>query len=161
MELSLDSAVTQLLGELSAAQDELLDVLARKGQCLARADLEGLAALGEREQALLARLEAIHRDRAAILERARLEGLPAENLRCLAAALPAAAQPGLVDEIRRASGRSRLLQHHSLTNWVLAQRALIHLSQMLEIIATGGQQRPTYGKGASSAATGALMDQAV
>ena len=40
----------------------------------------------------------------------------------------------------------RLLQHHSLTNWVLVQRTLIHLSQVLEIIATGGRLKPTYGK---------------
>ncbi|MCU0373434.1 MAG: hypothetical protein MUE56_09370, partial [Ignavibacteria bacterium] len=29
----------------------------------------------------------------------------------------------------------RLLQHQSLTNWVLAQRSMLHLSQLLEIIA--------------------------
>jgi hypothetical protein len=42
---------------------------------------------------------------------------------------------------------------------VLAQRTLIHLSQMLEIIATGGQMQPTYGKKESVGASGALVDQ--
>jgi hypothetical protein len=53
----------------------------------------------------------------------------------------------------------RLLQHHSLTNWVLAQRSLLHITQLLEIVATGGRLQPTYGKGASSHARGALVDQ--
>jgi len=53
-----------------------------------------------------------------------------------------------------------LLQHHSLVNWVVIQRTLLHLSQMLEIIATGGRLQPTYGKGESSTASGTLMDWA-
>ena len=43
----------------------------------------------------------------------------------------------------------------------LVQRALIHLSQMLEIIATGGQMQPTYEKKDSVEASGALVDRAV
>jgi hypothetical protein len=44
---------------------------------------------------------------------------------------------------------------------VVVQRTLIHLSQMLEIIATGGQMQPTYGKKESVQARGALVDRAV
>jgi hypothetical protein len=46
--------------------------------------------------------------------------------------------------IREAAERSRLLQHQCLTNWVLVQRTLLHLSQLIEIIATGGRLQPTY-----------------
>ena len=63
-------------------------------------------------------------------------------------------QPG-----RRLTGRMDLLQHHSLANWVLAQRSLLHISQLLEIIATGGRLRPTYGKSEPVLARGALVDQ--
>jgi hypothetical protein len=63
-----------------------------------------------------------------------------------------------VDEARR---RARLLQHQSLTNWVLVQRTLLHLSHVVEIIATGGRMQPTYGKGAPVSAGGILVDQAV
>ena len=62
--------------------------------------------------------------------------------------------------MREATARMRLLQHHSLTNWVLVQRTLIHLSQMLEIIATGGRLKPTYGKDDSVNSGGFLVDQA-
>jgi hypothetical protein len=62
--------------------------------------------------------------------------------------------------MREAADRSRLLQHQSLTNWVLVQRTLLHLSQMIEIIATGGRPKPTYEKGPGSNSGGALVDRA-
>ncbi|MHC4407137.1 MAG: hypothetical protein ACYTG0_46590, partial [Planctomycetota bacterium] len=61
--------------------------------------------------------------------------------------------------VHEATGRARLLQHQSLTNWVVVQRTLIHLSQMLEIIATGGQKQPTYGKEELVEPHGALVDR--
>ena len=65
----------------------------------------------------------------------------------------------LAQEIDDSSTRMRLLQHQSLTNWVLAQRSILHLSQLLEIIATGGRLQPTYGRDESSASSGALVDR--
>ena len=67
----------------------------------------------------------------------------------------------LGEQVKDASAKMLLLRHQSLTNWVLAQRALVHLSQMIEIIATGGRMQPTYGNGAPSFATGNLVDHAV
>jgi hypothetical protein len=61
--------------------------------------------------------------------------------------------PAAIDEAR---SRTRLLQHQSLTNWVIIQRTLLHLSQVIEIIATGGRMQPTYDK---NPARGALVDQ--
>jgi hypothetical protein len=62
--------------------------------------------------------------------------------------------------IREATNRTRLLQHQSLTNWVLVQRSLLHLSQLIEIIATGGRLKPTYGNGSDRQSSGALVDRA-
>jgi hypothetical protein len=53
----------------------------------------------------------------------------------------------------------RLLQHQSLANWVLAQRSLLHVSQLIEIIATGGRMQPTYGDKESVHARGSLVNQ--
>jgi hypothetical protein len=53
----------------------------------------------------------------------------------------------------------RLLQHQSLANWVLAQRVMLHLSQLLEIFATGGRLQPTYGRGEMPTSSGALVDR--
>ena len=52
----------------------------------------------------------------------------------------------------------RRLQLEHLKNWVIAQKSLLHVSQILEIVATGGKIQPTYGKSESSA-RGALVDQ--
>ncbi len=49
----------------------------------------------------------------------------------------------------------------TITNWVVAQRTLIHLSQLLEIIATGGRMKPTYGKEEAEHTTGGLVNQVV
>jgi hypothetical protein len=51
-----------------------------------------------------------------------------------------------------------LLRHQSLVNWVLVQRHLIYLSQLLEIIATGGRLEPTYEKEGTLSAHGGLVD---
>lgn len=161
METAWESELAEFLTDLSAVQDESLEVLTRKRQLLVAADTEGMAQVAQREQVLIERLQGCLRRRAELLSRAADEGLPSENIRSLATALPNADRAKLTDQVNQAAARARLLEHHSLTNWVVVQRTLIHLSQMLEIIATGGQMQPTYEKGESANASGALVDRAV
>ena len=160
MESAWESELASFLTELSAVQDESLEILTQKRELLVAADVDGLAEVTRREQGLIERLQGCLERRAKLLERAGQEGLPSESIRSLAAALPDGEKKELTDQLNEATGRTRLLRHHSLTNWVLVQRTLIHLSQMLEIIATGGQMRPTYGKEESVDARGALVDRA-
>jgi hypothetical protein len=94
------------------------------------------------------------------LQQAATQGLPSDSIRSLSLALPQGRRGRVLDDIDQAAERSRLLQNQSLTNWVLMQRTLLHLSQMIEIIATGGQPMPTYGNGALHTKSGALVDQA-
>jgi len=156
-----DTDLAAYLQDLSAVQDKTLDVLVRKRQMLVEADTEGLAALGEEEAGLVKDLQACLDRREELLGRARQEGLRAESLRSLSAQLPSRASNDLSYQVRLASHRARLLQHHSLTNWVLVQKTLIHLSQLLEIIATGGRLQPTYSRDDSIRASGALVDREV
>jgi hypothetical protein len=156
-----EAALAELLSELSAVQHELLELLSEKRNLLIKTDLEGLASTGSREQQLVAKLEACHHHRSRLLELAAAEGLPCNNLHTLAAALPSEDRRDLQHQIAEAQARSRLLHHQSLTNWVLVQRNLIHLSQMLEFIATGGRAQPTYTRNGAQQASGALVDQAV
>ena len=65
----------------------------------------------------------------------------------------------LGQQVKQSAARMRLLQHHSLANWVLAQRSLLHVSQLLEIVATGGRLQPTYGDTESVHAGGGLVNQ--
>jgi flagellar biosynthesis/type III secretory pathway chaperone len=156
----MHSELASLLAELSAIQTDLLGVLTDKRQRLLTSDTAAMESLREKEAELIGRLQACQERRQALLAQAAAEGLPANDLTSLADALPATERTALSPRIREAAARMRLLQHHSLTNWVLVQRTLIHLSQVLEIIATGGRLKPTYGKGDSVDSGGVLVDQA-
>lgn len=161
METNWEQELAALLGELSSVQDDLLALLAEKHRVLVRAEPPELAELQRREEQIVLRLQACHDRRGELLERARLEGLPSDSVRSLTETLPGEERGQLRGRIRDAAARGRLLRHQSLTHWLLAQRTLIHLAQMLEIIATGGRTQPTYGRGSPSPASGALVDQAV
>lgn len=153
--------LASLLQDLSQVQDELLDVLSRKRQMMADGDQRGMSELQSTEQQLCDQLEHCHARRAELLRTAAEQGLESESLGGLASMLKSPERGGLRKEVKRVSARMRLLQHHSLANWVLAQKALLHLSQMLEIIATGGRLQPTYGKRGGLDARGSLVDQEV
>jgi hypothetical protein len=155
-----EAEIGALLTELADVQTALLAVLNEKRQRLASSDHAALAAMAVREQQLLDRLQACHDRRQQLLARAGGEGLPADSIRSLSDRLPDESRGRVQAVIREAADRSRLLQHQSLTNWVLVQRSLLHLSQMIEIIATGGRPKPTYGKGSDRAPSGALVDRA-
>jgi flagellar biosynthesis/type III secretory pathway chaperone len=160
MEALWEEDLAGLLRKLSAVQGDLLEVLAEKHQALAEADLSRMAAVQEREQQMIVRLQECQQQRSEMLNRAAEDGRPAESIRALTASLPRAGRQQLDAQVQQATAQSRLLQHQSLTNWVLAQRSVLHLSQMLEIIATGGQLRPTYGRENSHNPGGSLVDQA-
>ncbi len=160
METGWDSRLAKFLTDLLSVQDETLEVLGRKREALVAADAEELATLSQQEEKLIEKLQQCLQTRQAMLERAAAEGLPSDSLRSLTHALPRDRREGLPSQLKAVSARSRLLQHRGITNWVLAQRTLIHLSQMLEILATGGRLRPTYDKGGSTAASGGLVDRA-
>ncbi len=177
METAWDSELASLMTDLLATQEETLSVLARKRELLLAGDGQGLALLDVEEERLVARLKGSLEHREQLLKLAAEQGLPHKNLQSLSESLPQnTIGRERRDQLKLARARARLLRHHGLTNWVVAQRTLIHLSQMLEIIATGGRLRPTYDKaqpaaqenrqhsGASSgqsvgASTGALVDQ--
>ena len=156
-----EAELAELLTDLAAVQDEMLDVLSRKRAAMAACSLEGMIELQPREEELCQRLQECSRRRASMLARARDEGLPHASIGKLAAAMPRPTRDKLGKQVKEASSRVRLLQHQSLTNWVLAQRTLLHLAQLLEIVATGGQWKPTYEKGGSAPARGALVDKQV
>jgi flagellar biosynthesis/type III secretory pathway chaperone len=151
--------ISGLLSTLSAVQSDLLALLGEKREALAAGEFQLMPAFTAREAELVARLEACHAQRQELLDAAAREGLPATSVATLAESLPIEDRGALSSSVEQARRQSRILQHHSLTNWVVVQRTLIHLSQMIEIIATGGRMRTTYGRGAQAASSGALVDQ--
>ena len=117
-----------------------------------------LASTSRYRAGLLERLRQCHDRRGELLAEAGREGLPDGSIRSLTAALPGAARETFAPHLQSAATQARLLQHQSLTNWVLVQRSILHLSQLLEIIATGGRPEPTYGKGNSATTRGSLVN---
>lgn len=165
---SWESDIAGLLTDLSEVQRDLLDILRHKRELLVASDEQALASVSERERRLIERLQACQQRRQDLLARAAEEGLPAGSIRSLSGALPNERRVRMQDDIAETQHRSRILQHECLTNWVLVQRTLLHLSQLIEIIATGGRMKPTYGNGADChghrpdiVVGGALVDRAV
>lgn len=154
----LESEIGCLLEDLASTQERLLELLQEKRALMVSGDLDGMAGIQHQEHALCDRLQACHDRRGELLAEAELRGLPSGSLRQLAQTLPDG-EGSFKEQIADASTRVQLLQHESLTNWVLAQRSLLHISQMLEIIATGGKIQPTYGMEGSVSSSGALVDQ--
>jgi hypothetical protein len=159
--INWESELAELLERLSAAQRDLLSLLVAKRTLIVQRDHNGLAALAEREGELAAELQACQQRRQELLAQADAQGLPGGSLAELNEALPKRTANTLRTPIDEARDRARLIRHECLTQWVAVQRTVLHLSQMLEIIATGGRSQPTYGKGRTAERGGALMDQAV
>jgi len=154
-----ENDLAALLADLSSVQQDLLDSLATKRERMRDQDAAALNAETERELDLANRLQACHSRRQELLERAKGEGLPHDSIRQLARVV-AGGDGKLPREAADLSHALRLLQHESLTNFVIAQRTWLHLAQLLEIIATGGRTRPTYSKGSSVYGRGSLVDEA-
>ncbi len=161
MDINWTSELAELLGRLSETQKQLLGLLAKKREFLMQRDHEGLAAMASEESLLCEELKSCHDQRQHLLEQAAIAGLPSDSIRSLATALPEEQSQTLRKPIDESIERTSLLRHESVTQWVVVQQTMLHLSQILEIIATGGQPQPTYGKGGSTENSGALMDQAV
>jgi len=157
--VSLERELVDFLGDLSTLQDELLAVLSDKRKVLSSGDLSGIAALQGREETLLVRLNDMQSRRECLLARAGDEGLPQQNLQRLASSIDHVAGTELAPLISAMNARTRILRGGAFTNWLLAHRTLLHLSQLVEIIATGGRMKPTYTTGESVHARGALLDR--
>ncbi len=155
-----EAEIAQLLDDLSAVQSELLELLDLRREYMVSGNNDGMNSLLPKEADLSARLQACQDRRLELLQLAKAQGLPGDSIQDLAHAVTDSKTSSLGKEAKSASSRMRLLQHNSLTNWVVAQQSLLHLSQLLEIIATGGRLQPTYGKDSPHKSGGALVDEA-
>ena len=161
MDINWESEIASLLGQLSGTQQRLLKLLENKRELLMKRDHMGLRELAPKEQQLCEELQACHERRKDLLEKAEQAGLPSDSMQSLAGTLPKDAKQNLKKTFTESKEQSHLLRHQSISQWVVVQRTLLHLSQMLEIVATGGQGQSTYGREGTSAPSGRLMDQAV
>lgn len=157
--VDLETEIGTLLDELSSVQSELLGVLSDKREALIRADVSRLTELQPREERLASRLAECQERRIALLAVAKEQGRPHDSIAKVAKTAGGGKHNKLGERVKETAARTRLLQHQSLANWVLAQRSLLHVSQLIEIIATGGRMQPTYGDKESVHARGSLVNQ--
>jgi hypothetical protein len=160
MTTAWESELAGFLSELSTVQEKTLEALVHKRDLLAQSDAQALAALGDEDEQLIAALQGCLDQRQRLLDQAKREGLPSANIQSLAKALPLGKKREIREQMRSAAHRARLLKHNSLVNWILVQKTLIHLSQLLQIIATGGRLQPTYQKDGPATTMGSLVDHA-
>ncbi|MHC2069691.1 flagellar export chaperone FlgN [Bremerella sp. T1] len=158
MPLDLENETATFLQELSDVQADLLTVLQRKREQMVANDLEAMQQTMNSEQELLDRLDQLRDSRQSLLADARGKGLPADSLHSLAKALDSNAGE-LSKKAHTAKDAMRHIQNETLTNFVLAQQTVLHLSQLLQIIATGGKIKPTYEAENASNQGGTLVDQ--
>ncbi len=159
--VDLENETAVFLQELSDVQADLLNVLHRKREQMVANDIEGMQETMNGEQALLDRLEQLRDSRQALLDNAKGKGLPADSLQSLAKALESENTQAreLTQKAHTARDAMRHIQNETLTNFVLAQQTVLHLSQLLQIIATGGKIKPTYEAENASNQGGTLVDQ--
>ena len=157
----MEHNILQFLHQLSAVQERTLSVLSRKQSLLVKPNQEGLLKIAAEEQEVLAQLKQCLARREEILATARHQGHAAESIQVLCRRIlpPRSECQRLVEEAAR---RSRMIQSQCVTNWVMTQKSLIHLSQMLEIVETRGQGKPTYHRQGEkeSGSPGGFIDRA-
>jgi flagellar biosynthesis/type III secretory pathway chaperone len=137
--------LTQLLDDLLQTQQAMLELLERKRSAMVRRDLSQIRELQPQEEQLCERLQACQDRRNELLAAARQAQLPDGNLEQLSRGVPLQQADEVQSKLSNASSRAMLLKHQSFTNWIIAQRNLLHISQLLENITTGGRPLPTYG----------------
>ncbi|MCC9607668.1 flagellar protein FlgN [Blastopirellula sp. JC732] len=139
-----ESSTAEVLQELTSVQDELIEVLGTKRSQMVARDIPGMEATQQRELELIKRLEQLRDARHSLLTSAQQHGLPSDSIQSLAEMADGAEGERLREIASSAKLRMRTIQNETLVNFVLAQRSVLHLSQILQIIATGGKLQPTY-----------------
>jgi hypothetical protein len=147
------------LRQLSDVQRSLMQVLSDKRAQMVANDVQAMETTQVREQELIERLTLLREDRQELLRQASEQGLPGDSIRSLASVVNTGQQGDLNSVVKDATHQMRHIQNETLTNFVLAQQTVLHLSQILQIIATGGRIEPTYEEENSANQGGTLVDQ--
>ena len=156
----LGSELNQLVVELAEHQKSTLALLDEKLRLLLHLDGQALKALEPKQQASVAKFEHYLQRLRDLLARAAKSGIPANSLQDLAHHLPTSEQQRATSLLHQTATLAKRMHHRCLTNWVLAQRAIVHTNQLLGILA-GGESDATYGQSRSGTRGGTLIDQAV
>lgn len=150
--------IARLLTGLEATQAELLALFDRKRVALRKARANELLEIADAETALVGRLQA-H-----VTERQRLlaEAGGCETIGVLLTRLDEPEDSDLQNRLKTVRRNAENLRRESWVQWIVAQRAHRHYSDVLEIIAHRGGSSPTYSKNRNTGnSAGALLDTSI
>ncbi|MBA4031699.1 MAG: hypothetical protein C0478_12530 [Planctomyces sp.] len=122
-------------------QERLQTLLDAKWAALVGSRLEEADALLPREESLVRQLQAKAAEREDFLRAEKLRGSRGESLLDLAREWGEDELISLAEEARRQAGE---LQQFSWRMWILTQRGIRHLDLVVDAVARGGLQAPTY-----------------
>lgn len=157
---NIETEIIAFFTELERVQEATMELLQRKQQVLAHSDIAAIKAITEEERGAVEQMEGCLERRTELLTRAEEAGFKAESIERLCEMLPD--NEALRAQVKRSQQRTRLIRFQSLTNWVLTQRSLIHLNQLIELIEMKGGSAPTYtreNKRETGSTGGSLVDR--
>ena len=136
--------LTRFVQELDTTQKEVLNVLERNRQLLSNIDAKGVEKFTLEEQQVAEKLQNCLEKREKLLQYAKAEQLPSENIESLAKHVISDKTSEFYKLFEQVKHQTRHIHLYGVTNWIVTQKSINHVSQMLEIIATGGRGKPTY-----------------
>src|SRR4029079_9563395 len=109
------------------------------------------------------RLQALLGRRNRLLERGRQQGLAFDTVSALAAAIAGDERAAFERRFTQAQKGIAQLRHESWVHWIISHRCYNHYSELVDLIAQGGQTAPTYDKrlASTAAASGAVLDATI
>jgi hypothetical protein len=161
--------VVRFLNALEETQEALLAVFTAKRTAIDNLQPEVMERLSLQEGELARRLQTLAGQRAELLNRARRAGMPAATLLELTGAIGKTERDARIrsvlaaveEKIRWAQRRTTELQRESWVQWIVSHRSYNHYTELLELIAHGGQAAPTYGAPTGThMARGVILDAA-
>ncbi len=162
MEKQIRDQVARLLNDLAATQTKLLVLFERKRVALRKARPAELLEIADLETALVEQLQEHVSQRERLLNETIVGDAPCESIADLLSRLAEPEDSALLTQLGLVRHNAELLRRESWVQWIVAQRAHRHYSDVLEIIAHRGGSSPTYSKHRNTGNNaGALLDTSI
>ena len=135
--------ILDYLINLTEAQDEVLVLLHEQQAVLVKPEKEALESITAEEEAILEKMRKMLDSREEILTAARLQNIPGDSIEQLCGHF----FPHNVSVRKLLDGAKHRTQQISIlayTNWMVGRKSMILISQIRELLETGGQGKTTY-----------------
>jgi len=135
--------IQNFLHQLIETQSHVLTVLKKKQTILVKPEKEAIALVTAEEEEVLDKMQKIRQQQEELLTAARLQNVRGDSIEQLCGYFfPHNTDiQKLLDEAKHRAHQISLLAY---TNWTIARKSLIHVSQILELLETQGQGKTTY-----------------